>query len=391
MQDIFVVAAKRTAIGSFMGGLSSLSSIELGSHVIKGLLAETKLDPAVVSEVIFGQVLTGGLGQNPVRQAAINAGLSQKTPAWGISMVCGSGLKAIASAMHSIALGYSDIVVAGGQESMSQAMHALYARPGIKMGDGKLIDMMSYDGLTDAFSKVAMGVTAENLVKKYDISRKEQDEFAFKSHQKAAQARESGKFHDEILPLSVKSRKQEIVVDQDEGIKADSNIEGLAKLRAVFDKEGSVTAGNSSTINDGAAGVILASADAVKKYNLTPIARVSGFGQAGVDPNIMGIGPVEAVKVALAKAGWGVSDLDLIEANEAFAAQAIAVNKELKWDLNKVNVNGGAIALGHPIGASGARVAVTLLHEMKRRNSKKAIATLCIGGGMGVALCFEGV
>ncbi|MDF2965877.1 MAG: acetyl-CoA acetyltransferase [Rickettsiaceae bacterium] len=387
---VYIVSAKRTAIGSFLGGLSSLSVVSLGAEVIKALIEETKVVPSEISEVILGHVLVGGLGQNPARQSAMSAGLPMEVPAYGVSHVCGSGLKAVALGMQAIQNGDSKVVIAGGQESMSNAMHAALVRTGVKMGNGTLVDMMQYDGLTDAFSNVPMGITAENIAKKFNIYRQMQDEFAYGSQQKAFAAQNSGKFNDEIVPITIKSRKGDVIFDKDEFIRPDTTLETLAKLRPAFDKEGTVTAGNASGINDGAACVMLVSEEILKTYNLKPLARLTSYAQAGVDPSIMGTGPIPAVKKALDKANWNIQDLDLIEANEAFAAQAISVNQGLGWDISKVNVNGGAIALGHPIGASGARVLVTLVHEMQKRKAKKGVATLCIGGGMGIAMCIEG-
>lgn len=391
MREVYITHAKRTAIGSFMGGLSTVPAIKLGEHILRSLILESGLDPAAISEVIMGHVLTGALGQNPARQAAINAGIPKEIPATTINKVCGSGLKAIALAAQVIMAGDSEIVLAGGQENMSLSGHASYIRAGIRMGTGNMTDMMLYDGLTDAFSNISMGMTAENIANKFTITRAEQDELSYNSHRKAAAAQNAGKFKSEILPIEVKGRKSTIIIDKDEFIKPDTSIEILSNLKPAFDPNGSVTAGNASGINDGAAAVIVASSEAIKKYNLTPIARIVSYASVGVDPAIMGTGPVPASKKALLKAGWNVSDLDLIEANEAFAAQARYVNKEMRWDISKVNVNGGAIALGHPIGASGARIMVTLLHEMQRAKTKKAIATLCIGGGMGIAMCVEGI
>jgi acetyl-CoA C-acetyltransferase len=389
-KEVYIVAAKRTAIGTFLGGLSSLSAVNLGVEVLKAVLHETKVAPEKISEVILGHVLVGGLGQNPARQASIHAGIPMEVPAYCVSHVCGSGLKSVALGMQAIRTGDSNIVLAGGQESMSTTLHAAFIRSGVKMGNGSLVDMMQYDGLTDAFSNVAMGITAENIAKKYNISRETQDQFALNSQQKAAAAQSSGRFNDEIIPITIKSRKGDVVFDKDEFIRGDTTLETLAKLRPAFDKEGTVTAGNASGINDGAAAVMLVSEDMLKAHNLKPLAKIISYAQAGVDPTIMGTGPVPAVKKALEKAGWNIQDLDLIEANEAFAAQAISVNQELGWDASKVSVNGGAIALGHPIGASGARVLVTLVHEMQKRKAKKGVATLCIGGGQGIAMCIEG-
>jgi len=391
MQEVYITQAKRTAVGSFLGGLSTVSAHMLGAEIIKAILQESQIDPAIIDEVILGQVLTGGSGQNPARQSVIHAGMPITSSAMTINKVCGSGLKAVALAANAIRAGEGELIIAGGQENMSLAMHASYLRAGRKFGDVELIDMMMYDGLTDVFSGAMMGVTAENIADKFKISREDQDQLALASHLKAALAQKEGKFKNEIVPIEVTIKKDQKIFDRDEGIRSDSTIEALAKLRPAFKSDGSVTAGNSSTINDGAAGVLVASEAAVKKYNLTPIARIVSHAQCGVEPSIMGTGPVPASQKALKKAGWTVSDLDLIEANEAFAVQAEYVNRQMKWDVNKVNINGGAIALGHPIGASGARVLVTLLHEMQRSKAKKALATLCIGGGMGIAMCLEGV
>jgi acetyl-CoA C-acetyltransferase len=381
----------RTALGNFGGSLAKVPAPELGATVIKALLAKTGVAPEAVSEVILGNVLTAGLGQNPARQALRKAGLPDATPAMTINQVCGSGLKAVALGMQAILSGESEIVIAGGQENMSAAPHILNnSRDGIRMGNGTLVDSMVYDGLTDVYNQYHMGVTAENVAKKYGITRQEQDELSLASQQKAAAARAAGKFKDEIVPVLIPQRKGDpVAFDTDEFIKADATAEGLAKLRAAFDKEGTVTAGNASGINDGAAAVMLMSAAKAKELGLKPMATIKAAASAGVDPTIMGIGPVPATKKVLERAGWKLEDLDLIEANEAFAAQALGVARELKWDMNKVNVNGGAIALGHPIGASGCRVLVTLLHEMVRRDAKKGLATLCIGGGMGVAMLLE--
>lgn len=391
MTDIVIVAAVRTALGNFGGSLAKVPAPELGATVIKALLAKTGVAPEAVSEVILGNVLTAGLGQNPARQALRKAGLPDATPALTINQVCGSGLKAVALGMQSILSGENEIVIAGGQENMSAAPHLLNnSRDGIRMGNGTLVDSMVYDGLTDVYNQYHMGVTAENVAKKYGITRQEQDELSLASQQKAAAARAAGKFKDEIVPVLIPQRKGDpLVFDTDEFIKTDATAEGLGKLRAAFDKEGTVTAGNASGINDGAAAVMLMTAAKAKELGLKPLATIKAAASAGVDPTIMGIGPVPATKKALARAGWKIEDLDLIEANEAFAAQALGVARELKWDMSKVNVNGGAIALGHPIGASGCRVLVTLLHEMVRRDAKKGLATLCIGGGMGVAMLLE--
>ena len=389
MSNIVIVAATRTPIGSFMGSLASLSGHKLGEIAIDEVLSRAKLEGGEVSEVILGQVLTAGQGQNPARQASVNAGIPKEVPARGINQVCGSGLRAVALGAQAISNGDSSIVVAGGQESMSNAPHAILARGGIKMGPGKLSDTMISDGLWDAFGDVHMGITAENIAKEFQITREEQDAFACASQNKAEAAQKEAKFKDEIVPVTIPHRKGDIVVEQDEFPRHGSTVEGMAKLRPAFDPEGSVTAGNASGINDGAAAVVLMTEEEANKRGLTPLARIASYAHAGVDPSIMGTGPIPASEKALKKAGWSVGDLDLIEANEAFAAQAIAVNKKLGWDNDKVNVNGGAIALGHPIGASGCRVLVTLLHELQKRDAKKGIATLCVGGGMGVALCVE--
>jgi acetyl-CoA C-acetyltransferase len=388
-EEIVIVAAARTPVGSFNGSLSSLPAHELGKVVIEAAMERAKLKPEDVSEVILGQVLTAAQGQNPARQASVNAGIPVETPAWGLNQVCGSGLRAVATGAQQIVLGLSDVVVAGGQESMSQAPHAAHLRNGVKMGNLDLIDTMIKDGLWDIFNGYHMGVTAENVAKKWQITREEQDKFAVASQNKAEAARKAGKFKDEIVPVTIKTRKGDVVVDQDEYIREGANLEGVAKLRPAFDKEGTVTAGNASGINDGAAVVVLMTAEEAKKRGLKPLARIASWAQAGVDPAIMGSGPIPASRKALEKAGWSPQDLDLIEANEAFAAQACAVNKDLGWDTDKVNVNGGAIAIGHPIGASGARVLVTLLHEMQKQDAKKGLTTLCIGGGMGIAMCVE--
>lgn len=388
MEDAVIVAAHRSAVGGFGGSLSSLTAVQLGTQVIRGTLERAGVSPDQVDEVILGQVLTAGVGQNPARQSSIHAGIPERVPAMTINKVCGSGLKAVSMAAQAIALGDAEIVVAGGQESMSQAPHVLpNSRNGQRMGDWKLDDTMIRDGLWDAFNQYHMGVTAENLAEKYSISRQEQDEFAAQSQQRAVAAMEAGHFRDQILPIEVPQRKGDPVsVDTDEHPKAGTTAEGLAKLRPAFAKEGTVTAGNASGLNDGAAVVVVMSASKAKALGLEPLARISGYASAGVDPAIMGSGPVPATQRCLKRAGWDVGDLDLVEANEAFAAQALAVSRELKWDMERVNVNGGAIALGHPIGASGCRVLVTLLHEMKRRDVRKGLATLCIGGGQGVAL-----
>ena len=388
-QDVVIVAALRTAIGSFNAGLASLSAAQLGCIVIKALVEKSGIDAGDISEVIMGQILTGGCGQNPARQASIYAGVPKEVPAWIINQVCGSGLRSVALGAQAIRAGDSAIVIAGGQESMSQAQHAVFIRPGVKMGNATLEDTMIKDGLKDVFNSYHMGITAENVAKKFNISREQQDEFSCASQNKAEAAQKAGKFKDEIVPVVIQNRKGDVTVDADEYPRHGTTLDALAKLRPAFDKEGTVTAGNASGVNDGAAAVVLMTRVEAKKRGLTPLARVVASAHAGVDPAIMGVGPIYAVQKALSKAGWSVKDLDLMEANEAFAAQAIAVNKELGWDVTKVNVNGGAIALGHPIGASGARCLVTLLHEMKRRDAKKGITTLCVGGGMGVAVCVE--
>jgi acetyl-CoA C-acetyltransferase len=390
MEEVVIVAAARTAVGKFGGSLAKIPASELGAHVIKGLLAQTKIDPNLISEAILGQVLTAGVGQNPARQAVIKAGLPNAIPAYTINKVCGSGLKATHLATQAIKCGDANIIIAGGQENMSAAPHVLNnSRDGFRMGDVKMIDSMIVDGLWDVYNQYHMGVTAENVAKKYEISRAEQDEFALQSQLKAEAAQKAGKFKDEILPLEIVQKKGSIVFDQDEYIKPGSTLEALSGLKPAFNKEGSVTAGNASGINDGAAAVIMMTASQAKQLGLTPLARVKAYASSGLDPSVMGMGPVSASKLCLKKAGWTPQDLDLMEINEAFAAQAIAVNKEMGWDTSKINVNGGAIAIGHPIGASGARILVTLLHEMVRRDAKKGLASLCIGGGMGVALAVE--
>jgi acetyl-CoA C-acetyltransferase len=388
-QEVAIVSAVRTAIGGFQGGFASVPAHLLGAEVLKASLTRAKLEAAEVSEVILGQVLTAAQGQNPARQAVIHAGFPDSVPGWGLNQVCGSGLRAVALGFQAIREGDSQVVIAGGQENMSLSTHAIYARSGVRMGDGSLVDTMVFDGLTDAFAKTHMGITAENIAQKFNISREEQDAFAAASQAKCAAAQQAGKFVDEIIPVTIKSRKGDVVVDRDEHPKADSTVESLSKLRPAFNKEGTVTAGNASGINDGAAAVVLMPLAEAEKRGLPVLAVIRGWAHAGVDPSIMGTGPIPASQKLLKKIGWNVGDLDLIEANEAFAAQAISVNRGMGWDESKVNVNGGAIALGHPIGASGARVLVTLLHEMKRRSAKKGLATLCIGGGMGVALAVE--
>ena len=386
---IVIASAARTPVGSFNGSLASLAAHELGKIAIMAALDRAGVAAADVSEVILGQILAAGAGQNPARQASINAGISVDAPAWGMNQLCGSGLRAVALGAQQVLDG-ATIVVAGGQESMSQAPHVMHLRDGTKMGDAKMIDTMIKDGLWDAFNGYHMGNTAENVARQYQITREEQDTFAVASQNKAEAARKAGKFKDEIAPVTIKGRKGDTVVSDDEYIKDGVTLESIAKLRPAFDpKEGSVTAANASGINDGAAAVVLMTAAEAKRRGITPLARIVSWASVGVDPSIMGTGPIPASKKALEKAGWTVADLDLIEANEAFAAQACAVNKGLGWDTSKVNVNGGAIAIGHPIGASGARVLTTLLYEMKRRDAKKGLATLCIGGGMGVAMCVE--
>lgn len=388
-QDIVIASAVRTAVGSFNGSLASVSAHELGQTVISEAISRAGVAPEDVSEVILGQVLTAGQGQNPARQASVGAGLPHETPAVTINQVCGSGLRTVAMGMQSIKSGDADVVVVGGQESMSQSTHVAHLRNGTKMGGLEMVDSMIKDGLWDAFNGYHMGTTAENVAKEFQIDRQTQDEFALASQNKAEAARAAGKFKDEIVPVTVKTRKSEVVFEEDEYIREGAVIDNMTKLRPAFDREGTVTAGNASGINDGAAALVLMTAAEAEKRGIEPLAKIVSFGQAGVDPAVMGTGPIPASKVALEKAGWSTDDLDVVEANEAFAAQAIAVNKGLGWDTSKVNVNGGAIAIGHPIGASGARVLVTLLHEMKRRGTAKGLATLCIGGGMGVALCVE--
>src|SRR5919202_916211 len=388
-QDIVIVGAARTAVGSFNGVFANTPAHELGAVAIKAALDRAKVDAAEVDEVILGQILTAGQGQNPARQAAMKGGVPQEKTAWGLNQLCGSGLRTVAIGMQQIANGDADIIVAGGQESMSMAPHAAYMRSGTKMGDFKLIDTMLKDGLLDAFQGYHMGTTAENVAQRWQLTREDQDRFAVASQNKAEAAQKAGKFKDEIAPVTIKTRKGDVTVDADEYIKAGTTLEAVAKLRPAFSKEGTVTAGNASGINDGAAAVVVMRADEAEKRGLTPLARIASWATAGVDPAIMGTGPIPASRKALEKAGWKVQDLDLVEANEAFAAQALSVNKDMGWNEDIVNVNGGAIAIGHPIGASGARVLVTLLHEMQKRNAKKGLATLCIGGGMGVAMCLE--
>lgn len=388
MQDVVIVAATRTAIGSFQGSLASVSAVELGSVVIRALLEKTGLDPASVDEVILGQVLTAGCGQNPARQSAINAGLLNSVPALTVNKLCGSGFKSVTMAAQAIRCGDADIVIAGGMESMSLAPYVLArARTGLRMGHAQLADSLLQDGLIDAFNDYHMGITAENLVERYQLTREEQDAYAARSQRLANAAIEAGRFVDEITPVAIPQRKGEpLLFSTDEQPRAETSAESLAKLKPAFRKDGSVTAGNASTLNDGAAAVLLMSAEKAKTLGLPVLATIQAYASAGVDPQIMGIGPVSASKTCLEKARWSLDDLDLIEANEAFAAQALSVGKELNWDIDKVNVNGGAIALGHPIGASGCRVLVSLVHEMIRCDAKKGLATLCIGGGQGIAL-----
>ena len=386
---IVIASAARTPVGSFNGALASLPAHKLGEIAIKAALERAKVAPGDVSEVILGQVLTAAQGQGPARQASVGAGIPVDAPAWSINQICGSGLRAVALGMQQIATGDAKIVVAGGQESMSQSAHAGHMRDGTKMGDFKLVDTMVKDGLWDAFNNYHMGTTAENVARQWQITREDQDAFAVASQNKAEAAKKAGKFKDEIAPVTIKGKKGDTIVDTDEYIKDGATVEGVSKLRPAFDPNGTVTAANASGLNDGAAVVVLMTAAEAKKRGIEPLARIVSWATTGVDPSIMGTGPISASKKALEKAGWTIADLDLIEANEAFAAQAIAVNKGLGWDTSKVNVNGGAIAIGHPIGASGARVLNTLLFEMKRSGAKKGLATLCIGGGMGVALCVE--
>jgi acetyl-CoA C-acetyltransferase len=389
MTEIVIASAARTPVGAFNGGLASLPAHKLGEVAIIEALRRAHVEPKEVSEVIMGQILAAGEGQNPARQAAVAAGIPFEVTAYGVNQLCGSGLRTVALGYQAIRNGDSEIVVAGGQESMSQAPHCMHLRNGVKMGDAQLVDTMISDGLWDAFNGYHMGNTAENVAQRWQITREQQDSFAAASQAKAEAAQKAGRFTDEIVPVKITARRGETIVDTDEHPKHGTTVEVLAKLRPAFDKNGTVTAGNASGINDGAAAVVLMTAEAAAKRGLRPLARIVSWATAGVDPAIMGTGPIPASRMALKKAGWTAGDLDLIEANEAFAAQACAVNKDLGWDVAKVNVNGGAIALGHPIGASGARVLVTLLHEMQRRNVKKGLATLCIGGGMGIAMCLE--
>jgi len=390
-QSIVIASAARTPVGSFNGAFANVPAHELGAAVIKEVLSRAGVDGADVDEVIMGQVLSAGEGQNPARQAAMEAGIPQEATAWGLNQLCGSGLRAVALGMQQIATGDADIIVAGGQESMSMAPHCAHLRSGVKMGDFKMIDTMIKDGLTDAFHGYHMGNTAENIARIWEFTREDQDKFALGSQNKAEAAQKAGKFKDEIVPFTVKTRKGDVIVADDEYIRHGATLDSLAKLKPAFDKEGTVTAGNASGLNDGAAAVVLMSEDEAKRRNVKPLARIVSWATAGVDPAIMGTGPIPASRKALERAGWKVEDLDLVEANEAFAAQALSVNKDLGLNPDIVNVNGGAIAIGHPIGASGARVLNTLLYELKRRNGTKGLATLCIGGGMGIALCVERV
>jgi acetyl-CoA C-acetyltransferase len=389
MDDIVIVSAARTPVGSFNGALSSLQAHNLGAIALQAAMARAKLEPGDVDELIYGQVLAAGEGQNPTRQAARLAGMPDAKTAFGINQVCGSGLRSVALAAQQIRTGESAIVAAGGMESMSLSAHAAHMRNGTKMGSVEFVDTMLKDGLWDAFHGYHMGTTAENVAQKYQISREEQDAFALGSQHKASTAQKSGRFKDEITPVTIKTRKGEVQVTDDEYIRHDASPDSMAKLRPAFSKDGTVTAGNASGINDGAAALILMTASEASRRGLTPLARIAGFATAGVDPAVMGTGPIPSTRKVLDRVGWKPDDLDLVEANEAFAAQALAVNKDLGWDTSKVNVNGGAIAIGHPIGASGARILVTLLHEMQKRDAKKGLATLCIGGGMGVAMCLE--
>jgi acetyl-CoA C-acetyltransferase len=388
-KEIVIAGGARTPVGAFAGGLSSVPASYLGTVAINEAMKRAKVEGKDVDEVVLGQILTAGQGQNPARQAAVDAEIPVERTAYGINQLCGSGLRSVALGFQAIALGDADIIVAGGQESMSQAPHCQHLRNGQKMGDLKLVDTMLKDGLLDAFQGYHMGNTAENIAKQWQITREEQDAFAAASQQKAEAAMKADRFQDEIVPVTIKTRKGDVVVNKDEHPKEGVTAEGLGKLKPAFDKEGSVTAGNASGINDGAAAVVLMSAKEADTRGVQPLARIVSWATCGVDPSIMGTGPIPASRKALEKAGWKVDDLDLIEANEAFAAQALSVNKDLGWDPEKVNVNGGAIALGHPIGASGTRILITLLHEMQRRDAKKALATLCIGGGMGIAMCVE--
>ncbi|RFC62333.1 acetyl-CoA C-acetyltransferase [Fulvimarina endophytica] len=388
-QSIVIAGAARTAVGSFNGGFANVPAHELGAAAIKEALSRAKVDPSEVDEVIMGQILTAAQGQNPARQAAMAAGCPKETTAWGLNQLCGSGLRTVAIGMQQIAMGDAKIIVAGGQESMSMAPHAQHLRQGQKMGDLKLVDTMLKDGLIDAFNGYHMGNTAENVANQWQITREMQDKFAATSQNRAEEAQKAGRFKDEIVPFTVKGRKGDTVIDADEYIKYGVTAEGIAKLRPAFDKEGSVTAANASGINDGGAATVLMSEAEAERRGVTPLVRIVSWATAGVDPAIMGTGPIPASRKALEKAGWKIEDLDLVESNEAFAAQACAVNKDLGWDPEIVNVNGGSIAIGHPVGASGNRILNTLIHEMQRRGSRKGLATLCVGGGMGVAMCVE--
>ncbi|MCM2440409.1 acetyl-CoA C-acyltransferase [Agrobacterium vitis] len=389
--SIVIASAARTAVGSFNGAFANVAAHDLGATAIKAVLERAGIEAAEVDEVILGQILTAGQGQNPARQAAMKAGIPQEKTAWGLNQLCGSGLRAVALGMQQIATGDASIIIAGGQESMSLAPHCAHLRAGTKMGDMKMIDTMIKDGLTDAFYGYHMGVTAENVARQWQLTRDEQDAFAVASQNKAEAAQTAGRFKDEIVPVTVPGRKGDVIVDADEYIRAGATLDSMTKLRPAFDKEGTVTAGNASGINDGAAAALLMTEAEAVRRGIQPLARIASWATAGVDPKIMGTGPIPASRKALERAGWSVNDLDLVEANEAFAAQACAVNKDLGWDTSIVNVNGGAIAIGHPVGASGARILNTLLFEMKRRGAKKGLATLCIGGGMGVAMCIEGL
>jgi len=389
MSKAVIVAAARTPVGSFLGAFANTPAQELGAAVLKAVVERAGVDPAEIDETILGQVLTAGQGQNPARQAHIHAGLPTESAAWLLNQVCGSGLRAVALAAQQVMLGDAKVVLAGGQESMSLAPHASYLRAGQKMGDAQMIDTMIRDGLWDAFNGYHMGQTAENVAEKWQVSREEQDRFAVASQNKAEAAQKAGRFKDEIVPFTVKTRKGETVVENDEYIRHGATLEAMEKLRPAFARDGSVTAGNASGLNDGAAAVMVMTEEEASRRGLTPLARIASYATAGLDPAIMGTGPIPASRKALEKAGWSAADLDLVEANEAFAAQACAVNRDMGWDPEKVNVNGGAIAIGHPIGASGARILNTLLHEMARRDARKGLATLCIGGGMGVAMCLE--
>lgn len=389
MTNIVIVSATRTAIGSFNGALSARPAVQLGADVIKEALIRAKVQAADVDEVIMGNVLSAGLGMGPARQAAIGAGVPVEKTAYGVNQICGSGLRAVANGAMAIKAGDASVIVAGGMENMSLSHHAIYLRNGLRMGDGAMVDTMIKDGLSDIFNNCHMGITAENVAEKFGITREMQDIFAVESQLKAEAAINAGKFKDEIVPVIIPNKKGDVTVAQDEYPRFGASVEGMAKLKPAFKKDGTVTAGNASGINDGAAAFVLMTEEEAAKRGLTPLARIASWATAGVEPSLMGTGPIPSSQLALKKAGWSVSDLDLIEANEAFAAQAIAVNKEMGWDVAKVNVNGGAIALGHPIGASGARVLVTLIHEMQKRSAKKGLVTLCIGGGMGIAMCIE--